>query len=142
MRHHLNKKLVATTAAAALMAALGAAVAQSNDNTVDPMATPQQNVDVNADSTGEHIYFFRDQGNSPETDPAAHLMLIKHDQPVAPVAESTSTTTTTVAEASTPPDTTTTMPAASDTSNTETSTDTTTMPAESTPALAPKADRN
>ena len=140
---HLNKKLVATTAATALMAALGAAVAQSPDNTIDPMATPQQNVDVNADSTGQHIYFFRDQGNSPETDPAAHLLLIKHEQPMVPVAERTTTTTTTVAQATTAPDAvTTTMPAASDTSNTETSTDTTAAPVDTTPALAPKADRN
>ena len=138
---HLNKKLVASAAATALMAALGVAVAQSGDNTIDPMATPQQNVDVNANATGEHIYFFRDQGNSPETDPAAHLLLIKHEQMI-PVAERTTTTTTTVAQATTTPaDTvTTTMPAASDTSNTETSTDTTAAPAQ--PALAPKADRN
>ena len=140
---HLNKKLVAATAATALMAALGAAVAQSADNTVDPMATPQQNVDVNANATGEHIYFFRDQGNSPETDPAAHLMLIKHEQPMIPVAERTVTTTTTVAEATTTPaDTvTTTMPAAADTSNTEAST-TAAAPVDTTPVLAPKADRN
>ncbi len=140
--HHVNKKLVATAAATALLAALGAAVAQSTEQ-VDPMATPQQQVDVNADSQGNHIYFFRDQGNSPETDPAAHLLLIKHDQMV-PVAQRTSTTTTTtVAEANTPADTVTTaMPAASDTSNTETSTTSTAMPADTTPALAPKADRN
>ena len=136
---HLNKKLVASAAAAALMTALGVAVAQNADN--DPMATPQQNVDVNANATGEHIYFFRDQGNSPETDPAAHLLLIKHEQMI-PVAERTTTTTTTVAEATTTPaDTvTTTMPAASDTSNTETSTAPVAAPAE--PVLAPKADRN
>ena len=140
---HLNKKLVAATAATALMAALGVAVAQSADNTTDPMATPQQNVDVNANATGEHIYFFRDQGNSPETDPAAHLMLIKHEQwRAVPVAESTTTTTTTVAQATTPADTvTTTMPAAADTSNTETST-TAAAPVDTTPVLAPKADRN
>ena len=138
---HLNKKLVASAAATALMAALGVAVAQNADN--DPMATPQQNVDVNANATGEHIYFFRDQGNSPETDPAAHLLLIKHEQPMVPVAERTTTTTTTVAEATTPADTVTTaMPAASDTSNTETSTDTTAAPVDASPALAPKADRN
>ena len=138
---HLNKKLVASAAATALMAALGVAVAQNADN--DPMATPQQNVDVNAGATGEHIYFFRDQGNSPETDPAAHLLLIKHEQPMVPVAERTTTTTTTVAEATTPADTVTTaMPAASDTSNTETSTDTTAAPVDASPALAPKADRN
>ena len=138
---HLNQKLVATTAATALMAALGVAVAQNADT--DPMATPQQNVDV-VNNSGEHIYFFRDQGNSPETDPAAHLLLIKHDQwQAVPVAESTSTTTTTVAQATTAPaDTvTTTMPAASDTSNTETSTDTT-VAAPAEPVLAPKADRN
>ncbi len=140
---HLNKKLAATAAAAALMAALGAAVAQSADNTVDQMATPQQSVDVNANSTGEHIYFFRDQGNSPETDPAAHLMLIKHEQPLVPVAERTTTTTTTVAQTSTASDNVTTaMPAASDTSNTETRTDTVAAPVDNTPALAPKADRN
>ena len=138
---HLNKKLVASAAATALMAALGVAVAQNAET--DPMATPQQNVDVNANATGEHIYFFRDQGNSPETDPAAHLLLIKHEQPMVPVAERTTTTTTTVAEATTPADTvTTTMPAASDTSNTETSTDTAAAPVDTSPALAPKADRN
>ena len=140
---HLNKKLVAATAATALMAALGVAIAQNADT--DPMATPQQNVDVNANAnaTGEHIYFFRDQGNSPETDPAAHLLLIKHEQPMVPVAERTTTTTTTVAQATTPADTVTTaMPAASDTSNTETSTDTTAASVDTTPALAPKADRN
>ncbi len=138
---HLNKKLVATAAATALIATLGVAVAQSADNTVDPMATPQQNVDVNAASTGEHIYFFRDQGNSPETDPAAHLMLIKHEQPMIPVAERTTTTTTTVAEATTTPaDTVTTVaPAAADTSNTESAN---TAMTDTTPVLAPKADRN
>lgn len=138
---HLNKKLIAATAATALMAALGVAVAQNADN--DPMATPQQNVDV-TNSSGEHIYFFRDQGNSPETDPAAHLLLIKHDQwRAVPVAESTTTTTTTVAQATTPADpVTTTMPAASDTSNTETRTETVAAPIETAPALAPKADRN
>ena len=140
--HHLNKKLAATAAATALLASLGLAVAQSAD-TVDPMATPQQSVDVNANSTGEHIYFFRDQGNSPETDPAAHLMLIKHEQPLVPVAERTTTTTTTVAQATTASDNVTTaMPAASDTSNTETRTDTVAAPVDNTPALAPKADRN
>ena len=140
--HHLNKKLVAATAASALLASLGLAVAQSTD-AVDPQTTPKQQVDVSTEGPGNHIYFFRDQGNSPETDPAAHLLLIKHDQMV-PVAERTTTTTTTVAEATTPADTvTTTMPAASDTSNTETTTtDTAAAPVDTTPALAPKADRN
>jgi hypothetical protein len=140
----INKKLAVAAGASALLASLGLAVAQSNDTT-DPMAAPQeQHVDVNANSSGNHIYFFRDQGNSPETDPAAHLMLIKHEQPV-PVATdtTTTTTTTTVAQASTPADNGTVAPAASDTSNTETSTDTTAAPMTDTqPALAPKADRN
>ena len=138
---HLNKKLVATAAATALMAARGAAVAQSADNTIDPMATPQQQVDVNApDGSGNHIYFFRDQGNSPESDPAAHLLLIKHEQwHAVPVAESTTTTTTTVAQATTPADPVpTAMPAASDASTTET----VAAPMDTAPALAPKADRN
>ena len=132
---YLNKTLAAT-AAAALMAALGVAVAQTNDQN-DPMATPQQQVDVMA-QPGEHIYFFRDQGNSPETDPAAHLLLIKHDQMRAiPVAESTTTTTTTVAQASTPAE-----PAPPVAVDNTTTTDTTAMPADTAPVLAPKADRN
>jgi hypothetical protein len=138
---YLNKTLAATAAATALMAALGAAVAQTGSES-DPMATPQQ-VDVTG-STGDHIYFFRDQGNSPETDPAAHLLLIKHDQmrPM-PVAESTTTTTTTVAQATTPAEP---APApavvVNDTSANNMSTDTTAMPADTAPVLAPKADRN
>ncbi len=143
---HINKKLAIAATASALLATLGLAVAQSSDAN-DPMATPQdqQQVDVSpTNPSGNHIYFFRDQGNSPETDPAAHLLLIKHQQMV-PVADTTSTTTTTTTVAqATPQDTVTTaMPAAADTSNTETSTDTTAaQPVDTTPALAPKADRN
>ena len=141
---HLNKKLAMTAAATALIGAIGVTFAQTDATAQDdPMATPQQQVDVSAEGPGNHIYFFRDQGNSPETDPAAHLMLIKHNHMHAiPVAESMTTTTTTVAQASTPADTTTAMPAASDTSNTMTSTDTTAAPVDATPPLAPKADRN
>jgi len=142
----LTKKLAVAATATALVGAIGASVAQTDvDSQTDPMATPQQ-VDVPANASGQQIYFFRDQGNSPETDPAAHLLLIKHQQMV-PVAERT--TTTTVAQSTTPTDTTTTvMPAASDTSNTETSTSTSTSAdthvamADETPALPPKADRN
>jgi hypothetical protein len=139
---HLNKKLAATAAASALLASLGLAVAQSTD-AVDPAVTPQQQVDVSAEGPGNHIYFFRDQGNSPESDPAAHLLLIKHDQ-MMPVAQSTTTTTTTtVAQADAAADTTTTtMPAAADTSNTESAGTAAAPPADATPALAPKADRN
>ncbi len=138
---HLNKKLAIAAAAAALTAVIGVAAAQTNDQQTDPMATPQE-VNVNASPTGEHILFFRNQGNSPETDPAAHLLLIKNDEmrPM-PVAQSTTTTTTTVAEATTPADP---APAVmvNDTSANNTTTDTTAMPADTTPALAPKADRN
>ncbi len=138
---HVNKKLAVVAAATALMAAIGASVAQTPTDNPDPMATPQQ-VDVDATGSGQHIYFFRDQGNSPETDPAAHLLLIKHEQAV-PVAERSTTTTTTVAQTTTPADTvTTTMPAASDTRITDTSTDTAAAPVDTTPPLAPKADRN
>jgi hypothetical protein len=147
--HSLTKKLAVAATATALIGAIGASVAQTDvDSQTDPMATPQQ-VDVPANASGQQIYFFRDQGNSPETDPAAHLLLIKHHEMV-PVAERT--TTTTVAQSTTPTDTTTTtvMPAASDTSNTETSAssststsaDTHVAMADETPALAPKADRN
>ena len=137
---HINKKLAFTAAAAALTAVIGLASAQTEDQQVDPMATPQQ-VDVNAAPTGEHIMFFRNQGNSPETDPSAHLLLIKKDEmrPM-PVAQSTTTTTTTVAEATTPAEP---APAVvDDTSANNTTTDTTAMPADTAPVLAPKADRN
>jgi hypothetical protein len=139
---HLNKKLAIAATATALIGAIGASFAQTDETPkTDPMATPQEVV-VPAHPSGQEIYFFHDQGNSPESDPAAHLMLIKHQQMV-PVAETT--TTTTVAQATTPTDTpadtTTAMPAAADTSNTD-STDTASMPADTTPALAPKADRN
>ena len=145
----LTKKLAVAATATALVGAIGASVAQTDvDSQTDPMATPQQ-VDVPANASGQQIYFFRDQGNSPETDPAAHLLLIKHHQMV-PVAERT--TTTTVAQTTTTPmdNTTTSMPAAADTSNTESTASTSTSTsantdvamADETPALPPKADRN
>ena len=139
---YLNKKLALAATATALVGAIGASVAQSNDPSETDSQNQSQKVEVNG--SGQQIYFFRDQGNSPETDPAAHLMLIKHQSEAMPVAETT-TTTTTVAQATTTNDAVTTaMPAASDTSNTETSTDTSTAAAlvDDQPALAPKADRN
>src|ERR1700759_1714055 len=105
------------------------------------MATPQEVV-VPANASGQEIYFFHDQGNAPESDPAAHLMLIKHQQMV-PVAETT--TTTTVAQATTADntaDTTTPMPPPADPSNTDSTDTTAAAPVDNTPALAPKADRN
>jgi len=145
--HPITKKLAVAATATALIGAIGASVAQTDvDSQTDPMATPQQ-VDVPANASGQQIYFFRDQGNSPETDPAAHLLLIRHHQMV-PVAERT--TTTTVAQTTSTDNTTTAMPAAADTSNTESTASTSTSTnantnvamADETPALPPKADRN
>ena len=136
----ITKKLAVAATATALIGAIGASVAQSNDPSETDSQNQAQKVEVNG--SGQQIYFFRDQGNSPETDPAAHLMLIKHQQEV-PVAETT--TTTTVAQSTTSNDAVTTaMPAASDTSNTDTSTDQTVAApaADTTPMPAPKADRN
>ena len=135
---HLNKKLAIVATATALIGAIGASMAQTDENSkTDPMATPQK-VEVNG--SGQSIYFLRDQGNSPESDPSAHLMLLKHPVVMTPVAETT--TTTTVAQ-STTADTTTAMPAAADTSNADNGAAmTTAAPADTSPALAPKADRN
>lgn len=138
----ITKKLAIAATATALIGAIGASVAQTDETAkTDPMATPQEVV-VPAHPSGQEIYFFHDQGNAPESDPAAHLMLIKHQQMV-PVAETT--TTTTVAQATTTDntaDTTTAMPAPADTSNTNTTDTTAAAPVDNTPALAPKADRN
>ena len=142
MRQIFKKFAIAATATS-LIGAIGVSVAQTDETPrTDPMATPQEVV-VPANASGQEIYFFHDQGNSPESDPAAHLMLIKH-QRMVPVAETT--TTTTVAQATTTNDTastTTAMPAASDTTNTMTTdTSAASAPVDNTPALAPKADRN
>ena len=144
----ITKKLAIAATAAGLIGAIGASVAQTDtDPRTDPMATPQEVV-VPANASGQQIYFFRDQGNSPETDPAAHLMLIKHEH-LVPVAERT--TTTTVAQSTTAADTsaadtttTTVMPGPADTSNTESSATSSRQvaSADGTPMLAPKADRN
>lgn len=138
----ITKNLAVVATATALIGAIGASVAQTDETAkTDPMATPQEVV-IPAHPSGQEIYFFHDQGNAPESDPAAHLMLIKHQQMV-PVAETT--TTTTVAQATTTDntaDTTTAMPAPADTSNTNTTDTTAATPVDNTPALAPKADRN
>ena len=138
------KKLAVAATATALVGAIGASVAQTEESNRPDGASAQQEVVVPANASGQEIYFFRDQGNSPESDPAAHLLLIKHQQMV-PVSETTSTTTTTVAQSTPSTDTTTTtaMPAASDTSNTDTAaSNTTSSTTDTTPMLAPKADRN
>jgi hypothetical protein len=137
--HDFNKKLAATVAAGALMTVFGTAWSQSEAQ-IDPNATPQDATDT---STGARILFFKDQGNSPESDPAAHLILIK-DAPVqpVPVATSSTTTTTTVEQTTTPADTAP-APAVTDSSTADTTTDSTTAaPVDTTPVLAPRADRN
>jgi len=80
----LNKKLLATAAASGLMAVVSVAFAQVAYEDTMPA---QQTVEVTAPKDQAHILYFVDQGNSPETDPAAHLMLIKDHQKVEPVAK-------------------------------------------------------
>jgi hypothetical protein len=137
--HNINKKLAATAAAGALMAVIGTAWSQT-DAQVDPNATPAST----ESATGARILFFKDQGNSPESDPAAHLILIKDEavQPI-PVATSSTTTTTTVEQTTTVPADTAPAPPVTDSSNMSTTTDSTTAaPMDTPPVLAPRADRN
>ena len=142
--HQFAKKLVVVGAAAGLTSVLGVAVAQVASY-ADPEAAPSdQQVQVTADHKN-HIMYFADQGNSPETDPAAHLLLIKDPPAPQPVAmqETTTTTTTTVADA-TPPATDTSSSATTSTDNSSAmAADTTSAPVEdNAPALPAKADRN
>jgi hypothetical protein len=139
-----TKKLAIAGTAAGLMTALGVAWAQVATY-ADPNAAPDQNVTVTNDHK-PHIMYFADQGNSPETDPAAHLLLIKEPQP-QPVAmqETTTTTSTTVADATPPADTSSqSSTTSSDTSAASTagSTDTTSASTNDTAVPPPKADRN
>ena len=78
-----DKKLLAAAAASGLMAVVSAAWAQV---AYEDSMPAQQTVEVTAPSDEAHILYFVDQGNSPETDPAAHLALIKDHQKVQPVA--------------------------------------------------------
>jgi hypothetical protein len=134
-----NKKLTGTAAAVALMAGLGAAFAQS-DAKMDPNDTPMVTEDA---STGAHILSFKDQGNSPESDPAAHLILIK-DQPAKTAQAPVVSDNTAVADSTPAPAPMDTTPApAVDNSSTTSSTDTTTAaPVDAAPMPAPRADRN
>lgn len=128
-----------TLAATALLSAIGAAgVAFAQAPIEDPQGTPQTDM-----QPGQmHILRFADQGNSPESDPSAHLLLIK-DAPPREQRAAVETTTTTVAE-TTPAQTyvapvdNTPAPAAADT----TTTDTTAAPQDTAPMPAPRADRN
>jgi hypothetical protein len=72
---------LAAAAASGLMAVVSAAFAQVAYEDTMPA---QQTVEVTAPKDQAHILYFVDQGNSPETDPAAHLMLIKDHQKVQP----------------------------------------------------------
>jgi hypothetical protein len=78
-----NKKLFAAAAASGLMAVVSAAWAQV---AYEDSMPAQQTVEVTAPAGQAHILYFVDQGNSPETDPAAHLALIKDVQKPQPVA--------------------------------------------------------
>jgi hypothetical protein len=97
-----DKKLLAAAAASGLMAVVSAAWAQTAYEDALPS---QQTVEVTAPApTGQaHILYFVDQGNSPETDPAAHLMLIKDHQQPQPVAQVEEHTVVAQAEPSPPP---------------------------------------
>lgn len=132
--------LAGAAAAAALMAAIGAAVAQTPVE--DQQATPQTSADVAPGSP--LIYHFKDQGNSPETDPSAHLLLIKHGSPYQ--ASTTVETSQTVADA-TPAQPAPPAPAydssTTTTNTTTTTTDLSSAPTDNSSAMpAPKADRN
>jgi cytoskeletal protein RodZ len=137
-----TKKLAIVGTAAGLMTALGVAWAQVATY-ADPNAAPDQNVTVTNDHK-PHIMYFADQGNSPETDPAAHLLLIKdpQPQPVAMEETTTTTTSTTVADATPPADTSSQSSSTDTSAAASTSTDTTAAPADDTSAPPPKADRN
>jgi len=100
---NFNKKLAATGAAAALMAAIGAAWAQTDAST-DPADSTVTVTANQANTSGVRIIRFNDEGNSPESDPAAHLLLIKESAPrPMPVAQTTETTTTTTTVAAAQP---------------------------------------
>ena len=135
--HDFNKKLAIAGAAAALMAVIGVASAQVPIN--DPQDTPTS---ADNDTHGAHILRFRDQGSSPETDPSAHLILIKDAPMRAAVVDTTASTT--VADATPAPVDNTPAPAATtDTTTTTTTTDTAPATTDNSAAMpAPRADRN
>ena len=134
-----NKHLTA----AALIAAVGVAgTALAQTAYTDPQDTPQTSADA---QHGAQILHFKDQGNSPETDPAAHLLLIKDVRPDQAALVTTTVQSTTVADA-TPvpaPAPVYTAPAPSADTTTTTTTDTdTSSSTDAAPMPAPRADRN
>ena len=129
--------------AAALIAAVGVAgTALAQTAYTDPQDTPQTSADA---QHGAQILHFKDQGNSPETDPAAHLLLIKDVRPDQAALVTTTVQSTTVADA-TPvpaPAPVYTAPAPSADTTTTTTTDTdTSSSTDAAPMPAPRADRN
>jgi hypothetical protein len=134
----LNKKLLAAAAASGLMAVVSAAFAQVAYEDAMPS---QQTVEVTAPSGQPHILYFVDQGVSPETDPAAHLMLIKDHQQPQPVAQVEERQV--VAQATPDQTSTESAPAAAPEAapQTENWTEKSTAPDESS-MPAPRADRN
>jgi hypothetical protein len=128
---------------AALIAAVGAAgTALAQTAYVDdPQGSPQASMNIDK---GTHMLSFKDQGNSPESDPAAHLLLIKDTRPMETATIQTTTQTTTVADAAPAPAPVDTRPAATaaDTSNALSNNQPETSTADVAPMPAPRADRN
>ncbi len=127
---------------AALIAAVGAAgTAIAQTAYTDPQDSNQVSTDTDH---GTHMLHFKDQGVSPETDPAAHLLLIKDTRPMETAVIQQTTQTTTVADATPAP-----APAPVDTAPAPAA-DTSTATTDTTPEMstadqsmpAPKADRN
>ena len=90
-----NKQLIAAAAASASMAVIGIAWAQTTQVPSDTAPAP-------INSGNAQILVFQDQGNSPETNPSAHLNLIK-DEPAKPMAAAEPAPATQVAEATPAP---------------------------------------
>jgi len=136
----LNKSLTAA-AAVALTAAIGAAWAQA------PLDDPAA---ATIAPGNPQILRFADQGNSPETNPSAHLLLIKdapQQRAEAPVEPSTTVAQATPAQTESTP-----APTYDSSTSTTTTTDTTTSTTSDIPSTTdnstaadmppPRADRN
>jgi len=125
-----QKKLTATAAAAALLAALGAAVAQSTDPLDAHSATADRNAEVSQGTTTKVINGADMSTNGPMSKP-----LTQSTQTTQ--STDTSTTTTTTAPST---DTSTTYSAPATTDNSAASNTTDNSAASTTPA--PRTDRN
>jgi len=134
----IDKKLLAAAAASGLMAVASAAWAQV---AYEDSLPAQQTVEVTAPTGKAHILYFVDQGNSPETDPAAHLALIKDVQKPQPIAAVEQPTV--VAQAAPEPTYEQPAPPAQEAApQTETLTERSTATDDQSSMRAPRADRN